>query len=77
MLRSLSKLEGYKLLAEDGDIGRCSDFLVDDAQWGVRYMVADTGQLLPGRKVLVSPVQMKQPQWETRHLLASLEHILL
>ena len=77
MLRSLGKLEGYKLLAEDGDIGRCSDFLVDDAQWGVRYMVADTGQLLPGRKVLVSPVQMKQPQWETRHLLASLEHILL
>jgi hypothetical protein len=41
-------------MVEDGEIGRCKDFLFDDDRWAIRYMVADTGKWLPGRKVLVS-----------------------
>jgi len=50
MLKSLAEPEGYRLDAIDGDIGRCRDFLFDDAQWAVRYMVADTGGWLPDRR---------------------------
>jgi hypothetical protein len=63
MLRSLKELLAYTLLAEDGEIGRCRDFLFDDRHWTVRYMVADTGKWLPGRKVLVSPIAMGEPSW--------------
>lgn len=68
MLRSLAEPEGYRLEALDGDIGRCHDFLFDDQQWTLRYMVADTGSWLPGRKVLVSPIQLEQPDWERKRL---------
>lgn len=65
MLRSIKEINGYKLVAEDGQIGRAKDFLFDDKIWIVRYMVADTGTWLPGRKVLVSPVALGNPDWSS------------
>jgi len=66
MLRSLNEMVNYVLSATDGDIGRCKDFLFDDEFWTVRYMVADTGKWLPGRKVLISPISLEEPDWLKR-----------
>jgi len=68
MLRDLDEIRGYVLLAEDGEIGRCEDFLFDDHYWTIRHMVADTGKWLPGRKVLISPIALEQPEWRTKRL---------
>jgi len=72
MLRSLRELDGYKLEATDGEIGHCRDFLFDDRDWTVRYMVADTGGWLSGRKVLISPAQLGEPAWNHRRLPVAL-----
>ncbi|MGD8714410.1 MAG: PRC-barrel domain-containing protein [Desulfobacterales bacterium] len=66
MLRNVSAILNHVLLAQDGEIGRCKDFLFDDEKWTIRYMVADTGKWLPGRKVLISPMVLGQPDWSTR-----------
>jgi len=55
MLQSLKQLNGNKLGATDGDLGQVKDFYFDDRSWAVRYVVADTGNWLPGRQVLLSP----------------------
>jgi hypothetical protein len=55
MLRSIKQLYGDKLRASDGEIGHIKDFYFDDQSWVVRYLVADTGEWLPGRMVLISP----------------------
>ncbi|MBI5386948.1 MAG: PRC-barrel domain containing protein [Verrucomicrobia bacterium] len=55
MLRSFKQFYGGKLGASDGEIGQVKDFYFDDQSWVVRYVVADTGSWLPGRKVLISP----------------------
>jgi hypothetical protein len=55
MLQSIKELYGSKLGASDGDIGHVKDFYFDDQKWAVRYVVADTGNWLPGRQVLISP----------------------
>lgn len=68
MLRSLDELRNYVLVARDGEIGRSKDFLFDDEQWAVRYMVADTGKWLPGREVLISPLAIGGSDWENRRL---------
>jgi len=68
MLRSVNELIGYVLQAKDGEIGRCKDFLWDDENWVVRYMVADTGKWLPGRKVLISPISVGDADWSSRRL---------
>ncbi len=68
MLRSLKDLEGYKITAEDGDIGKLHDFLFDNGFWTVRYVVVDTGHWLPGRKVLLRPGVLLNFNWRERSL---------
>ena len=55
MLQSIKQLYGEKLGASDGEIGHVKDFYFDDQNWAVRYLVADTGNWLTGRQVLLSP----------------------
>jgi len=55
MLYKAKTLKGYKLEAIDGEIGRVEEFYFDDQHWTIRYLVADTGNWLTGRQVLISP----------------------
>jgi hypothetical protein len=64
MLRSVKSLVGYKIQAEDGDVGKVNEFLYDDETWTIRYLVVDTGSWLSGRKVLLSPLDtISTPDW--------------
>lgn len=72
MLRSVKPLIGYRLQANDGKIGHCQDFLFDDQDWAVRYLVADTGNWLPDRKVLISPISLDEADWASRTLSVDL-----
>jgi sporulation protein YlmC with PRC-barrel domain len=63
-LRSTREVIGYSIQASDGEIGHVEDFIVDDENWGVRYMVVDTRNWLPGEKVVVSPQWIEKVSWE-------------
>ena len=69
MLHSLVGLERHRLLATDGEIGRVRDFLVDDHDWTVRYLVARTSGLgRDGRDVLISPISFGRVDADRRTL---------
>ena len=72
MLRSIKELRGYKLLAKDGDIGKVHEFYFDDRAWVIRYLVADTGNWLINRRVLISPTVLDNPDWEEHAIPVSL-----
>ena len=55
MLNKAKTLTGYSLQSLDGEIGKVKDFYFDDRDWTIRYLVADTGEWLIGRQVLISP----------------------
>ena len=55
MQYSVKDLKGYAIGATDGDIGKLDDFYFDDESWTIRYLVAETGNWLLNRKVLISP----------------------
>ena len=55
MLYKAKILAGYKLNSLDGKIGKVKEFYFDDRHWAVRYLVADTGNWLTDRQVLISP----------------------
>ena len=54
---------GYYIQATDGDIGHVEDFLVEDRSWTIRYVVVDTRNWWPGKKVLVSPDWITRVDW--------------
>lgn len=72
MLRSLKELGGFSIQATDGEIGTVDDFYFEDKTWMIRYLVVDTGHWLPGRRVLISPVAVGRPNWETKKLPVTL-----
>lgn len=65
MLRSIEHLDGYKIMATDGEIGKVYDFFFDDQSWYVRYLIVELGHWLMGRRVLISPVALGEPDWAT------------
>lgn len=66
-LRSMREVSGYRIAARDGEIGHVEEFVIDDTNWAVRYVVADTRNWLPGRKVLLAPDWLEEIDWAARH----------
>ena len=62
-LRSVRNVMGYYIEAVDGDIGHVDDFIVDDQPWAIRYMIVDTRNWWPGKKVLVAPDWISRVSW--------------
>jgi sporulation protein YlmC with PRC-barrel domain len=62
-LRSAQEVSGYYIQALDGEIGHVEDFIVDDDVWVIRYLVIDTQNWWPGKKVLISPLWIDRVDW--------------
>lgn len=62
-LRSSEEVMGYDIQATDDSIGHVDDFIFQDDTWIIRYIVVDTRNWLPGKKVLVSPEWVKRVDW--------------
>jgi sporulation protein YlmC with PRC-barrel domain len=62
-LRSVRNVTGYYIEATDGDLGHVEDFIVDTGEWALRYMVVDTRNWWPGKKVLISPQWIREMSW--------------
>jgi len=61
MLLNMSTIRGHGIAASDNTIGSVSDVLFDDTSWMIRWLVVDTGDWLSGRKVLLPPAALGQP----------------
>ena len=53
-LRSSREMVGYHVQANDGQVGRVSDMILDDESWAVRYFVIDAGEALLSKKLLLA-----------------------
>jgi hypothetical protein len=62
-LRSIEAVTGYHIHAPDGEIGHVEDFLIDDADWSIHYLLVDTKNWWPGKKVLISPLSVREIDW--------------
>ncbi len=77
-LRSMEAVIGLRVHAVDGLIGHVDDFLMNGADWSVRYIKVDTRNWGPGRCVLLPPRLIRQIDWQSRlvHLNADRQDLL-
>ena len=71
-LRSTKAVTGYHIHATDGEIGHVEDFIIDDETWAIRYLVIDTRNWWPGKKILVSPEWIEQINWSAAKVIVNL-----
>eukprot|EP01037_Dinobryon_pediforme_P006012 gene6012-6084_t len=72
MMSVTSALKGLSICATDGKVGSVSDLLFDDRNWRLRWVVADTGNWLPGRLVLLHPQAFGKPDFNRRSVPVAL-----
>lgn len=70
---SLKQLNGFTLVALDGEIGHAKEAYFDDRHWTIRQLVVDTGGWLTGRKVLISPHAVRRIDHARRCIEVALE----
>jgi sporulation protein YlmC with PRC-barrel domain len=71
-LRSMSAVSGYNIHATDGEIGHIEDFVIDDETWTIRYLIVDTKNWWPGKRVLLAPKWIKSVSWEESKIFVDL-----
>jgi uncharacterized protein YrrD len=71
-LRSVNEVTGYHIGATDGEIGHVDDFVIDDGDWAIRFIVIKTGGWLSGRKTLVSPQTIERISWTESKMFVNL-----
>lgn len=62
-LHSTDAVRGYTIRGTDGDIGHIDDFVIEDKNWAIRYLIVDTKNWWPGKKVLISPKWIDRIDW--------------
>jgi stress response protein YsnF len=73
-LRSTREVTNYYIEASNGEIGHVEDFLIDDRSWAIRYIVIDTRNWWPGKKVLVAPEWISRVSWRDAKAYVDLSH---
>lgn len=71
-LRSTHHVSGYHIHAADGEIGHIEDFIIDDETWAIRYLIIDTQNWLPGKKILLSTQWIERVSWEESKVFIAL-----
>ena len=71
-LRSTDSVTNHRIQATDGEIGHVEDFIIDDETWAIRYLVVDTRNWWPGKKVLISPRWIERVSWNESKVFVNL-----
>jgi len=71
-LSSTYDVSGHDIQAIDGEIGHVEDFIIDDETWAIRYLIIDTQNWWPGKKVLVSPQWIERVSWDESKVFVNL-----
>ncbi len=67
-LRSANDVAGYEVEATDGDVGRVDDFIIDNANWHLSYLVVRTGDWLNCSQLLASTNWVASISWGDRRI---------
>ncbi len=70
-LRSTQEVKGYNIHATDGEIGKVSDFILSEQTWQITFIVVKTGSLFSQKKVLMSPLWIKEVKWNVQEVIVN------
>ena len=63
-LHSARAVTGYGIRATDGELGHVEDFLVDERDWAIRYLIVDPRNWWPGPHVLIGEDWISSVNWQ-------------
>lgn len=71
-LRSCNEVAGYTIAASDDKFGHVVDFLVDEEDWSIQYLVVDPRNFWPGKHVLVPASRIEHVYWADQEVVVAM-----
>jgi len=71
-LHAVRDVAGYNIHGNDEEFGRVQDFIIDDENWEIRYLVVDTSRWWFGKSVLVAPRWIDRIDWASKRVYVNL-----
>ncbi len=71
-MRSTHDVSGHHIQAADDELGHVEDFIIDDETWAIRYLIIDTRNWWPGKKVLISLQWIERVRWSESKVFVNL-----
>lgn len=72
-LLSSDEIKGYRIHAQDGEIGQVVDIILEEPDWLVRYLEVDTRKWLPSKHVLVDPAWLHNIDRQQEEVVVDLD----
>ncbi|MFA9475413.1 MAG: PRC-barrel domain-containing protein [Filomicrobium sp.] len=66
LLHSIATISHFSISGSDAPLGYLNGLLIETTTWSIRYLIVDTGRLLPGKLVLLSPRSITSIDWEQK-----------
>ena len=63
-LRNTRAVTGHRVIGVDCEAGRIDNFVIDDQDWSIRYLVVRLGRLRADRRVMVDPHWVDAISWQ-------------
>ena len=68
MKLSIKHMNNFRVHATDKEIGHTDNYYFDDERWVIRYFVISTGNMLTGSTLPISPILIKEVNWENKEI---------
>lgn len=68
-LRSCNEVADYKIAATDAKLGHVVDFLFDEEDWSIQYLVVDPRDLWPGKHVVIAADHVEHVYWGDKEVV--------
>ena len=72
MYYTTETINGFRVMAEGGEVGRIHDCFFDESSRHIRYLVVRTGSWLLGRDVIIVPSHVRDLSLEDEQLTTDL-----
>lgn len=76
-LRASNEVLGYQIHARDGELGKVCDFIIDDRDWKIQYLVVETTKWFLSKKALVATVWVDSVNWANSEIAVELEREII
>ncbi len=72
-LQSTQMVLGFRITTRNGELGRVEDFIVDESDWSIQYMVIRTSGADVDKRILVSPESIDWVSWRKKHVSVDMD----
>lgn len=72
-IRTSKEVRGNRIHASDGELGKVDDFIFDDRDWKIHYLVVNTSKWPLGKKVLIAIAWVNSFDWAASEITVDLD----